>query len=99
MTVLEAEGLLLVCEAEFLSGREVPDHVRRGRSRADLRDRVVHEFPRPAVRLALPGVRAAHVQRPVVTGPVAVERMDDVEVRGVPGPDQAVGEHMRMRAA
>ena len=99
VAVLQAERLLLVGEAELRGGGEMPDHVGRGCPGTDLGDRVVHEFAGPAVRRALLTVRAAHVERPVVTGPVAVEGVDDVEVRGVARPDQPVGEHVRMRAA
>ena len=43
--------------------------------------------------------RAAHSEGAVVAGPVAVEGVDDVEEGLVAGPDDAVGEVVRMRVA
>ena len=62
-------------------------------------DRGVHPLAGPLERVALRGGRAADDERPVVAGPVAVEHVDDVEVRLVAGPDQPVGEDVRVRAA
>ena len=62
-------------------------------------DRGVHPFPRLLERVALRLARAAHHERAVVAGPVAVEDVDDVEVGLIARADQPVAEHVRVRAA
>ncbi len=51
----------------------------------------------PLVGVALRIARRADDERPVVAGLVADERLDDVEERLVAGPDEPVGEHVRVR--
>ena len=99
VAVLQPERLFLVGEAELRGRGEMTHHVGGGRAGADLGDRVVHELTGPPVRGTLLPVRAADVECPVIAGPVPVERVDNVEISGVPGPDQPVGENMGMRAA
>ena len=62
-------------------------------------DRGVHPLARALERVALRRGRAADDERAVVAGPVAVEDVDDVEVRLVARADQPVGEDVRVRAA
>ena len=55
VAVLEAEGLLLVREAELLCSRKVPHDVGRARAGTDLGDRGVLEVAGVLVDITLPG--------------------------------------------
>ena len=96
---LQAEARLLVGEAELLAPSATPRRScrwsspgARGRSR-------VEPLAALLVGVELGGRRVAHGERAVVARPVAHERVDDVEERLVAGPQQAVGERVRMRVA
>src|SRR6185437_16970844 len=96
---LKAEGLHLIGKAELRRGRPRPRDLVGGRPRTYERDRGVDPFAGLLVRVALYRSAAADVEGAVVAGPVSVEGLDDVEERLIPGPDQPVGEVVRMRAA
>ncbi len=99
VTELEAEARLLVGEAELLRGRpDTRDLVGRGAG-ADELDRVVEPLAALRVRVDLRLRDTTDVEGAVVARPVAHERVDDVEERLVAGPQQPVGEHVRMRVA
>ena len=96
---LEPEALHLVVEPELLGlGPDARDLV-GGHARAHQLDRLVDPLARLLVGVALGVVRPADHERPVVAGLVADERLDDVEEGLVAGPDDPVGEDVRMRAA
>src|SRR3954466_12805623 len=95
--VLEREGGLLVREAELLGLREaLADDLRRRHARLDHRDRAVEDVAAALVRVDERARRGADGERPVVAGAIAVVRVEDVEVRGVAGPQHPVGEDVRM---
>ena len=96
---LQSERRELVAEAEL--GRLRPDggHLVGADARPYCRDRGVHPLACLGVRVLLARCRTADTERAVVAGPVAVERVDDVEERLIARPDQPVGEVVRMRVA
>src|SRR5256885_1087014 len=97
MAELEAEARLLVGETELLCGRpDARDLIRRHPGTYEL-DCGVQPLPALLVSVDLRVSHTADVECPVVTGPVAHERMDDVEERLISGTQEPVGEHMRMR--
>ncbi len=96
---LEAEALHLVVEAEVLRLRPDAGDLVRRHARTHQLDRLVDPFARLLVGVALGVVRLAHHERPVVTGLVADERVDDVEEGLVAGPDDPVGEDVRVGTA
>ena len=74
-------------------------HVRRRRAGADQRDGGVEIVPAALVGVDL-GVRgAADRERAVVARSIADIGVQDVEVRGVAGPQNPIGEDMRVRVA
>src|SRR5207249_3645233 len=97
--VLERERRLLVREAELLGTWPELDDLGRRHARSHPVDRDVEVVAAAPVRIYLSGRRAADRERPVVARPVAVEAVDDVEVRRVAGAQHAVGKRVRMRAA
>jgi hypothetical protein len=96
---LQPERVHLVLEPELLGLRPHRRDLVGGGAGLHQVDRRVHPFARSLERVPLRGRRAPDDERPVVAGPVAVEDVDDVEVRLVPGPDQTVREDVRVRAA
>src|SRR6266480_579832 len=99
MPKLQAEGLHLALEAEVLRFRPgFGDQVGRytGLHHVDPR---IDPFARLRVGVALTLRRPADVEGPVVAGAVAVIGLDDVEEGLVAGPDQAIGEDVRVWAA
>src|SRR3954453_19381874 len=96
---LQAERLHLAAEAEPLGLRQQGGDRVGADAGPDPLDPAVHPLARLAVGIALRRGRAADRERAVVAGPVAVERVDDVEERLVARPDQPVGEVVRVGVA
>ena len=92
-------AIALVLHADVLGRRpDLRDLVGR-RTRPHALDRVVEPLAAASVRVELRPCRVADVERAVVAGAVAHERVDDVEERLVARPQQPVGERVRMRVA
>src|SRR5215212_4665062 len=81
---LQAEARLLVGKAELLgTGPDLRDLVGR-LPRLDERDGFVEPLAALLVGVELRPARSADAEAAVVAGPVAHERVDDVEERGIP---------------
>src|SRR5882724_38685 len=89
----------LALEADLLRLGEGPRDLVRRHAGLDERDGLVHPLARLLVGHQLRLRRLADAERAVVAGAIADERHDDVEERLVAGPDDAVGEVVRVRAA
>ena len=99
MGELEAERLHLAAEPELLRLRQQRSDLVGADPRLDAVDAAVHPLPRLRVGVALRRRRGADGEGPVVAGPVAVEGVDDVEECLVAGPDDPVGEVVRVGVA
>ena len=75
------------------------DDVRRRDAGLDEGDRLVEDVATALVGVDLRARGAPDGERAVVARAIAVEGVEDVEVGGVAGPQHAVGEDVRMRAA
>src|SRR5690349_24864222 len=96
MTELEPEAGLFVREAQLLRGRpDRCDPVGRHPWSHEL-DRRVEPLAALLVRIELRVAHAADVERAVVARSIAHERVDDVEERLVPRPEEPVGENVRV---
>src|SRR5437016_1970309 len=97
--VLEREGGLLVGEAEFIRFRpELDDLIRRDAGPRPV-DGNVEVVATALVGIDLRGRSAPNRERPVVTGAVAVEAVDDVEVSRITGAEDAIREVVWVWAA
>src|SRR5437660_3114721 len=99
MPELQPKTRGLVLEAELLGARPHRRDLARGGPRLDQGDRVVEPLAAALVGIELRLVRSADAERAVVAGPVAHERVDDVEEGLVAWAQQAVGEHVWVRVA
>ena len=99
MGELQPERLHLAAEAELLGLRQQRRDLVGAHAGLDAGQPAVHPLAGLRVGVPLRRGRAAHRERAVVAGPVAVERVDDVEERLVAGADEPVGEVVRVRVA
>ena len=97
MPELQAESFHLGREAEFLGGRPQSGDLVGGDTGLDHGDRRVDEFAGLLVRVTVGVGCAPNGAGSVVAGSVAVEGVDDVEVRLIAGSDEAVGEDVGVR--
>src|SRR5207244_3836926 len=97
VTELEREGRFLVGEPELGRGRPDFGDLGRGYAGPDAFDRQVEEFSATLVGLDQTARGAAHRKRAVVARAVAHEGVEDVEIRRISGPQDAVGEDVRVR--
>src|ERR1700688_1760371 len=99
MRELQSERGELALEAELLRLWERLGDVVAARPGLDQRHRAVHPFTRLRVSVALRRGGASDVKGAVVARPVTGVGLDDVEESLVAGPDDTVGEVVRMGAA
>src|SRR6516225_6214418 len=99
MAVLQEEGFGLIAVAELLRVRPYLGHLVGRDPWPDHIDRRADPFRRGFVSVNLMFVRLAAYKSAVVAGPVAIERVHDVEKDHVARLNHAVGERMRMRPA
>src|SRR3954467_6787486 len=99
MSELKAKARRLVREAKLLRGRPDACNLVRHRSGPHEVDRLVEPFATLLVGVDLRLRDAADVERAVVAGSIAHERVDDVEERLISRAEQTIGKDMRVRVA
>src|ERR1700752_2501716 len=96
MSELKTEGRHFIRKAKLLRLGKGRTYVGRRCPRFDAGHGVVQPFTRFLVGIALRCGRAADIEGSVVTGPIAHERLQNVEERLVARPDHSIGEVVRM---
>src|SRR5438105_3858586 len=99
MTEIEPEGGHFTLESDFGSLGQLFGCFIRTDAGFQHFDRIIHPLAGAFIRVALWLSGAADGECAVIAGAISDEGMDDVEVCLVAGPDDAVGEVVRVRAA